>query len=569
MGTMNRLVASPRALRWIARTAALAGVLHGAGSAWSAEVSVDRSQTFQTIEGFGFFGGADVWWSDAASVLDVEWSHQVIDDLGITIWRNEYYATATGSAPQDADWDKQRPVVQALTEYAAERHVPLKVLLTVWSPPAPLKCLADEGASVCNSDPPTRPSDTKNGNILDPAMRDDLAAWLVAGLDLYRDIGVDVYGLSFQNEPLFVEPYNSCVYQPASYAATLAAIGPTIKASYPDVKLFGSENMLGIECGAGPNGDEFDPYWYTDHILQSPEALSAIDAFAVHGYVDGVVASPTSKLATLWAAFRDGTASSAKPTWMTETSGYFHSWPGSSGEPGGLDLAQAIYAALTYGNLTAWAYWQGSEKTGATEYSLMAGTSPAKNYYVAKQYYRYIRPGARRVQAQSDDPGVLVTAFEHPSMGAFTLVAINTGSTTVPLALQGTDLPGQYQAFRTSDTEDCASLGTVAADTLELPASSITTLVDGNVFEDASGGGGAGAGGSSAGGAGAGGSSVGPGGAPSGNGAPSEDDAGCGCFVPGQHRSPSAWTLVTLGGAAALARTRRRRSGAARRISRT
>jgi len=491
-------------------SAALVAASLASGLAQAAEVTVDRTQHFQTIEGFGFFGGADVWWSSADAVLDVDWTHLVIDDLGATMWRNEYYPS---SGPQDADWDKQRPVVQALTSYAAERHVPLKVILTVWSPPAEDKCIVVDNGDpnwwTC-ANPLQRPADTKGGNILDPGQRPQLAQWLIDGLGLYKDIGVDVYALSFQNEPLFWESYNSCFYAQQAYSDTLAAIGPTLKAAYPNVKLFGSENMLGIECGAGANGDQFDNWWYTASILDNPTALGAIDAFAVHGYVDGVSATATSKLANLWSSFRSGTASSGKSIWMTETSGYFHEWPGSTGAPGGLDLAQAIYAALYYGHLSAWTYWQGSDKGGASEYSLMAGTQPAKNYYVAKQFYRYIRPGAQMVQLQSDDPGVMVVAFDHPTMGAFSVVAINTTDTEQPLTLTGAALPTEYQAIRTSATEDAADLGTVSAGALSLPPKSVTTLVHGNVYEELSTGG-AGTGGTSSGGGSAGTGSAGTG----------------------------------------------------------
>jgi hypothetical protein len=36
----------------------------------AADLTIDRGTTYQSIEGFGFFGGADVWWSSASAVLD-------------------------------------------------------------------------------------------------------------------------------------------------------------------------------------------------------------------------------------------------------------------------------------------------------------------------------------------------------------------------------------------------------------------------------------------------------------------------------------------------------------------
>gem|GEM_PF-1375504 len=488
----DRTLALPKKVRRLRSRRSIVIGTFVVATAWTAggaaaDVTIDRSNTHQTIEGFGLFGGADVWWSSASAVLDQAWTQRVIDDLGITMWRNEYYPNATAQAPQDADWSKQKPVVQSLVDYAHLKGVDLKILLTVWSPPASDKCLvADEGVpdwGTCAT-PLTRPADTKGGNILDRARVTQFRDWLIAGLRMYHDdIGHDVYGLSFQNEPYFWEPYNSCFYAQPYYAETLKAIGPAIKAAFPGVRLFGAENMLGIECGAGSSGTNFDPYWYTGAILDDAAALALIDAWAVHGYVDGVSATATSKLATLWTSFRTGTASAGKPVWMTETSGYTHTWPGTAASPGPLDLAQAIYAALAFGNLTAWTYWQGSEKDGCSEYSLMTGASPCKNYYIAKQYYRFVRPGAQRVTVTSNDPEVMVVAFQHPTMNTLTVVAINTGTSSKPLNFLGSNLPTSYDAFRTSETENAVALGSLAVSGLSLPASSITTFVNGTYIE--------------------------------------------------------------------------------------
>ena len=69
--------------------------------------------------------------------------------------------------------------------------------------------------------------------------------------------------------------------------------------------------------------------------------------------------------------------------------------------PGAFDLAQAIFAALYYGKVSAWLWWQGSENSGMTEFSLMQGTRVGKRYYASKQFYRYVRPGARMVRTAS------------------------------------------------------------------------------------------------------------------------------------------------------------------------
>jgi hypothetical protein len=72
-----------------------------AASAQAATVRVARDDKLQTIEGFGFFGARDAWWSPPADLVDPEWARLVIDDLGLSMWRNEYYppADTTASPP--------------------------------------------------------------------------------------------------------------------------------------------------------------------------------------------------------------------------------------------------------------------------------------------------------------------------------------------------------------------------------------------------------------------------------------------------------------------------------------
>jgi MYXO-CTERM domain-containing protein len=352
--------------------------------------------------------------------------------------------------------------------------------------------------------------------------------------------------------------------------------------------------MLGIECDAGSSGTDFDPDSYTAAITNNSGALSAIDKFAVHGYVDGFTPMTTSNLAAYSTSYRTATASTNKSLWVTETSGYNHTWTGGpctssaiSTCSGAFDLAQAIYAGLYYGHVTAWLYSQGSSGTtpaDLNENDLMAGPdNPGKNYYISKQYYRYIRPGAQMVDVKGSDANVLAVAFDNAQMGAFTIVAINTGTAATPLTLAGNNLPSSYKAIRTSASENAVDLGTVAAGNITLPPSSITTLVSGNYLESqvpatdagadsgfggntgsdgATGSGGA----TSAGGASGSGGSPGSGGrsgtggaAGSGGSTTSAGSSGCSCKVNGGTPSSDSRAIFAFAGLVALAVLRRRR----------
>jgi glucuronoarabinoxylan endo-1,4-beta-xylanase len=460
-------------------------MLWSARIALAATVVVDRSTRHQTIEGFGFFGARDVWWSPAGQLVDPAWVRLVIDDLGLTMWRNEYYPPAGPDGPQDADFGKQAPVALALRERAAASGVPLKTILTVWSPPAAMKCASD-GDRVHEGTP--HHGGTKHGGALCASRRGEFAAWLIDGLERYARLGIEVYALSFQNEPMFRQSFNSARYPQAAYVDLLEEIGPKIHAAFPGVKLFGPENMLETECGRHGKV-EFDPWWYTGNILARPRALEQLGAFAVHGYSDGVAATPSSKLARLWRSFHAAVAHTRRPIWMTETSGYVDAWEGginSRGErrPGAFDLAQAIFAALHHGQVSAWLWWQGSSSENASEFSLMQGSAVGRRYYASKHFYRFIRPGARMLAATSDDPDVLATAFEHTGIGNLGAILINLARSEKSVALRGPGLPPVFDAHVTDQTRILGGTGTrVPRDAIVLPPRSVTTLIDGSYLD--------------------------------------------------------------------------------------
>jgi O-glycosyl hydrolase len=405
-------------------------------------------------------------WSD-------DWGNFVIKDLGLSMWRSEYYSE---EAKQDANWAKQKPVVQGFKKVADANRVPLKFLLTVWSPPSSMKCTTasvQAGQGPCT----TNPDGLKNGGSLDPSKYAAFADWLGQAVKNYADVGVDLYGISPQNEPKFVETYNSCEYDvdPTklnSYARMIEAVTPLVRKAYPNVKVFGTENMLALE------GQQ----WFYSGQMDSA-GWAHFDVLAYHGYQDGVAPTAGSQLATYWAYVRDNWAiPHNKTSWMTETSGYTDVWGDAKGAKA---LGFAMFAALSYGRVSAWVWWQGSELGGPpNEYALMGGLQNlGKRYFVSKNFYRYIRPGAKMVKVSTADPDLFVVAFVHPTMNATTVVAINNGSKDKPLVLGGDGIPSTYDAYRTSASEDCVSVGSVANGGITLKGDSITTLVNGQVIE--------------------------------------------------------------------------------------
>ncbi len=401
-------------------------------------VVLDETVKYQKIDGFGAHGAMNVWWS-SGPFYNQQFLDRVIDDLGLTITRNEYYP----KPDEPGQWPKQIPYLQALKAKAEASGEPLKFVATYWSPPAWMKTNLS----------------TKNGGTVPPEHYEDLGNYAVQTIQDYKDIGIDLYALSLQNEPGWPQPYNSCTYSHEGYPDMLKVVGPIVDTAFPSTKLFMCEHMLENQIQSFAS--------FEHYIIQDPNALQWADIWAQHGS-DGFA----------WSKAWDRFGPTGRPVWMSETSGYNESWTDC------MDLAESIYAALKIGHASAWIWWQISENNGygnpPGQYVLMNVGVPGKRYYISKHYYRYIRPEAFMVECDSDDADVLAAAFTHDQQKTVTLVLVNTSQLDeklVSIDVAGLIRPAVFDIYRTSPTEDCVHVGTVGTGgSVLLPESTITTL---------------------------------------------------------------------------------------------
>lgn len=444
-------------------------------------IVIDKTKTFQTIDGFGFFGGRDSWWSSPNSqhFYSAAWLDKIITDLGITVWRNEVAAhnppDQVSSTNQDSNWAKQKDLIVALNDKAKANGVDLKVILTAWTPPVGFKWAVSNfsWAGDPNAVRAAGNVSEKNGGTLNPNMYNEFAQWWNAAIDMYNSAGVNVHAISYQNEPMFSQPYNSAVYTVSWYAELLDNVTPLVKAKHPQVKIFGSEHMLEME-GKSNNY----PFFYHAGIISNAKALAGLDIFAVHGYLDGVRASSGTELAGMWTNHKNQfSIPGKKKTWMTETSGYVDNWEKVGTKPGAFSLAVDIQTALNFGDVSAWVYWQGSELSGINEFNLMSDLTVGKKYYASKNFYRFIRPGAVRVDATSSDPEVAVSAFVNASKGTQTIVITNASAQSRRIELAGAGLASEFELFVTSADKNCEAQGVKANNSaITIPARSVVTL---------------------------------------------------------------------------------------------
>ncbi len=431
-------------------------------------ININKATTYQTIEGFGGFGPKKVWW-DSAPHHDAEYLNQIVDNLGATIFRTQIYwdgePTNDNNDPNtinpagfnfgpSTDNGKQFTFIQALSAKGA------KLIGTVWTPPLWMK-LYDDPSRRPNPLPSWCGTCAQVGGRTNPALYEEFAEYLVAYVrTLKQQTGVDLYGLSIQNEPLFANPFESNVVRPDEYAAMLKVVGARFKREGLTTKFFGPEHMG--EYTWVPGNRE-----YVQRLLGDATVKPYLDIYAVHSYTDGVAADYGS--AQGWTdLYQAITVAHGKPLWMTETSDF-----NKTGFDLGFSMAKSLYLALRFGHISGWVYWYYADIAIQDNQLTPLG-------YSFKNFYRYIRPGAVSVDVSVADADVLPLAFVHPTNKTTTVVLINNSgvSKSIRLNISGGSVPATYQAYRTSATENTADLGSRAGGSvIELPAQSITTLL--------------------------------------------------------------------------------------------
>jgi O-glycosyl hydrolase len=332
--------------------------------------------------------------------------------------------------------------------------------------------------------------DSAGGHLsMDPTNLTQFGRYVASYVVGYRQkFGVNLSALSLQNEPVFYEPYVSCVYTPDEYVAAVKAIGHAFddyNTAHPGnpitTKLIAPEDV-GVDGG----GITDRVMSYINAINADPDARKYVPIIATHGYegANGPYGNGRANLAD----FQNRLASNPKPLYQMEQGGSVNQWnyidPSTGVQDGAITVALRIHDGLVYGDDSAWFYWQTADggPTVSTA-TLTEGTdTTSKKYNVAKQFFRFIRPGSVRIDASPDNlTGVNVSAYEDPATGALTVVMVNMGgdtSTTI-------NLPAGFSAadlgmWRTSETENTAYLGTVSPSgnqvSLFVPALSVVTL---------------------------------------------------------------------------------------------
>lgn len=409
----------------------------------AATVTIDPATESQTIVGFGA----------TTEGYDASLFEFLINDLGCSLMRlhggpddQSYgdlsYALISASASS----------MQKLKELADAQGYQISFIFSTWTPPQDMKDFSDPSKDAASCMTPGY-----CGGGLAPS---DYTAFAEYMRDYYTacetQSGAQIYAVNFANEPSFANPFYSCVFSPTEYANMLKVFAPIVKQAMPHVLTMGSGDVMEV-CNLSVERA----------ISEDPEAAASLDIMAVHHYVGNSPQSTESDRTDVrnW-RMANGYATTllgGKPVLMSESSGYTDAWLGSKG---GFELSYGIFNALYYGKAVGW-----------TNYGAWALRDLLAERAAIKHFSRYVRPGSVALGTTSDDHNVLALGFRDPANDKLVLVMLNVGSSSASVSLSMPGAPATFDAYRSSTSEDFASVGQMSASAITLPGQSTTTLV--------------------------------------------------------------------------------------------
>jgi glucuronoarabinoxylan endo-1,4-beta-xylanase len=398
--------------------AAPAAAVFGTPAAAQSEVVVDPSAVRQTIQGFGGMNHT-VWISD----LTAEQRETAFGDgegqLGFTVLRIPVHEN-------QADWNGEVATAQRASELGA------KVIASPWNPPSNMI------------------ENFSGGRRLRYDMYDAYAQHLNDFTDFMAGNGVNLYGISVQNEPDYAHEWTAWT---------------------------ADEIVRFLRDQAGSIGTRViapESFQYrkelSDPILYDSQALANMDILGAHLYGTQFGDFP-------YPLFEE--RGSGKELWMTEV---YHPNSSDSADlwPQALDVGEHIHRALVDGQFQAYVWWYIRRSYGP----LREDGQISKRGANMAHFSRFVRPGYARVEATANPQSELYTSAYQGEGSEVVIVAVNKGSSPVsqPFTVLGSSA-STAASWVTDASRNLAPQNDIAVSggsfTAELPAQSVTTFVTG------------------------------------------------------------------------------------------
>ena len=413
-------------------------------------VFLDDARSFQTMLGIG--GAITDASAETYARLSPEQQKELVtayydpkNGIGYTLARTNMQSCDFSSSSYSYVSDNDKELKSFDIKHDEQYRIPLikkamatagkfTLFISPWSPPAWMK---DN-------------NDVLHGGKLLPQYQQAWANFFVKYIKEYEKRGIPVWGLTVQNEPLAVQTWESCVFTAEEERDFIKNyLGPTLQKS----------GMSGKKLIAWDHNRDF-VYQRANTILNDPAAAKYVWGIGYHWYETWTggdmqfnnVKMVNDNFPQKNLIFTEGCAENFKADRINQ-------W--SLGEKYGRSMINDFNAGTV-----GWTDWnilldeQGGPNHVGNFCMAPVHFDPAKGlqftsaYYYIGQFSKFIRPGAKRINASSNRTELLTTAFKNTD-GSIAVVVMNEG-----------DKKLEYQLYMKGK----------AAETTALPHS-ITTLV--------------------------------------------------------------------------------------------
>lgn len=430
----------------------------------TALVSVDESQRFQTLVGFGA-GIGYVFDEIARHPRKEELFDALFSGTGLNVLRPRNLHLPGG----EEDLSSSVEIVTAAEERLGQRSV---IILNSASPPGSLKA---NGSSWCEGNPDTCTLARLPDGSFDYA---GFASHWRTSLDAYALAGIVPDYISIQNNPNFV-PGAGRVLEACRFLPTQGTATVTIDAGAVDVEYPGYAEALDAVMGqlAGLDSIPRIAAPETSGFMEVADYLAELDMAKVDAIAHHLYGSDTTNLdRAALEALGDLAEQSQRPLFQSEMGA------------DALTTAVLMHAALAIEGAVLYLQTDFAGSASSIEPDSTTLVNLTEDdfviealYHVMLHYSAHLGPGWVRVAASSDTDGLLASAWVSPGDDAVTAVLTNPKLTekVVRIDMGGADAPTESTVTRTvlGGRERSAELGALPAEGIvRLPGHSLVTV---------------------------------------------------------------------------------------------
>jgi O-glycosyl hydrolase len=447
------------------------------------QIAVDPQSRFQIMDGFGVNFNGTYFREAQKPMIDM-----LVKDLGATIFRLDPYGTSDWEVKNDdpdpahMNWEYYNDrystgyfepswgAARYLNSLGIRPFLTLSGITPDWMNDAVSRPVNHK---VCRSPEQVAKDGQTRPYHLDPKKYDEFAELVVSMLVYARQKAhVDFEYFSPLNETDCF-PVEGPRVDPDEMPAVLRAVVRRLRAEHLDnVRLVAADQSSSANDYIGP-------------ILADDEVMKSVAVLSLHSYGAGAgVVAP--HLETIARGKHPETR-----VWLTEY-GDLGAADRSFESEWKLQSLAATRRALRAINEGARAalFWDAFDNLhehdrAMTYYGLIRNDdhqySPKKRYYAAKQLYRFVPPGARRIGASSDSTALVASAFRDGESGKLIVVGVKEGGSRQVLVSVPVPAPRSWDLYVTSRDWDCVKADSFRAPSgvlrIDLPDEAVFTLV--------------------------------------------------------------------------------------------